>query len=214
MTRPLSRTLRLALASLAASSLSTFAAAPRAEAALCSTLKNPVYITGGGKVAIADLAKALSTSGISLVYKLQGSCLAVDAVLNGTPVGGVMDVAASYWSATAELSCDLDPMGQVADLALSDVFPSTCQSLPGGLPSNVGDFFGPVEAYSFVVPKASAQRSISKAAGYFVFGFGKDSGVDPWTDEASLFVRDASSGTQQMLAVALGVPPTAGAARW
>lgn len=199
------RLFRRRVAALAA--LAVLAAAPSAEAKLCSALTNPVYVTGGGKVAIADLARALSASGISLVYKLQGSCLAVDAILNGTHVGTATDVTASYWDASTELKCDLDPKGQVADLGLSDVFPSTCQTLPGGLPSNVGDFFGPVEAYSFVVPKASTQKAISKAAGYFVFGFGKDSGVAPWTDEGSLFVRDASSGTQQMLGVALGVPP-------
>jgi hypothetical protein len=185
------------------------AAAP-ARAALCSALPNPVYITGGGKVAIADLAKALSSSGISLVYKLQGSCLAVDAILNGTHVGTMTDTVASYWDASVEQKCDLDPAGNVADLGLSDVFPSTCQSLPGGLPSNVADFFGPVEAYTFVVPKASTQKVISKAAGYFVFGFGNDSGVAPWTDESFLFVRDANSGTQQMFGAALGVPPS----RW
>lgn len=204
MIRPFSRTWIRGGAALLAS-VATLGAAPSAEAALCSELKNPVYVTGGGKVAIADLAKALSSSGINLVYKLQGSCIAVDAILNGTHVGSATDTAASYWDATTELTCDLDPLGEVADLGLSDVFPSTCQSLPGGLPSNVGDFFGPVEAYSFVVPKASTQRSISKAAGYFVFGFGVDSGVDPWTDEGFLFVRDASSGTQQMFAAAIGV---------
>ncbi|MEP7122544.1 MAG: hypothetical protein ABJE95_16600 [Byssovorax sp.] len=198
-------TLRSGVALLGAAAV--IGAASPAHAVLCSTLANPVYITGGGKVAIADLAKALSSSGISLVYKLQGSCLAVDAILNGTHVGTAADTVAAYWDSSTEQKCDLDPMGQVADLGLSDVFPSTCQSLPGGLPSNVGDFFGPVEAYTFVVPKTSTQKVISKAAGYFVFGFGKDSGVEPWTDESFLFIRDASSGTQQMFGAAIGVPP-------
>jgi hypothetical protein len=48
---------------------------------------------------------------------------------------------------------------------------------------------------------------ISKAAGYFVYGFGMDSGVDPWTDPTAIFTRDANSGTQQMISVAIGVPP-------
>lgn len=200
--------LRLGAALLGAAAV--IGASSPAQAVLCSTLPNPVYVTGGGKVTIANLAKALSSSGISLVYKLQGSCLAIDAILNGTHVGSMADTVAAYWDATAEQKCDLDPMGQVADLGLSDVFPSTCQSLPGGLPSNVGDFFGPVEAYTFVVPKTSTQKVMSKAAAYFVFGFGKDSGVDPWTDESFLFIRDASSGTQQMFGAAIGVPP----AKW
>jgi 23S rRNA (guanosine2251-2'-O)-methyltransferase len=33
--------------------------------------------------------------------------------------------------------------GNVADLGFSDVFATTCGMLPGGLPSDVGDFFGP-----------------------------------------------------------------------
>jgi hypothetical protein len=179
-----------------------------ASAALCSSLPNPVYLTGSGKVVVADLAKTLSVSGITLVYKLQGSCLAIDAVLNGTKIGTPTDTKAAYWDSVNELSCDLDPAGDVADLALSDVFPSTCFSLPNGLPTNVGDFFGPVEAYTFVTPKASTQKSISKEAAYFVFGFGNDSGVAPWTDETSLFVRGPTSGTQQMFAAAIGVPST------
>lgn len=178
-----------------------------ASAAPCSSLPNPVYVTGSGKVIVADLAKTLSTNGITLVYVLQGSCLAVDAILNGTKVGSPTLTKGAYWDTTNELSCDLDPAGVVADLGLSDVFSSTCFDLPNGLPSNVGDFFGPVEAYTFVKPKASTQKSISREAAYFVFGFGNDSGVAPWTDETSLFVRGATSGTQQMFGVAIGVPP-------
>lgn len=206
MIHSLARTWRRGGAALLGAAAVLGAASP-ASAGLCSNLPNPVYVTGAGRVAIAELAKALTSSGISLVYKLQGSCLAVDAILNGTPIGTMADLTASYWDAATELKCDLDPEGNVAALGLSDVFPSTCQSLPGGLPSNLGDFFGPVEAYSFVVPKASTQKTISKAAGYFVFGFGNDSGVAPWTDESFIFVRNESSGTQQMFGVAVGVPP-------
>lgn len=206
MIHSLARTRRRCGAAVLVAAAVLGAASP-AKAVLCSDLPSPVYITGAGKVAIADLAKALTSSGISLVYKVQGSCLAVDAILNGTHIGTMADPTASYWDAAAELKCDLDPGGNVADLGLSDVFPSTCQSLPGGLPSNLGDFFGPVEAYTFVVPKTSTQKSISKAGAYFVFGFGDDSGVDPWTDENFIFVRDEASGTQQMFGAAIGVPP-------
>src|SRR5262249_21685491 len=134
---------------------------------------------------------------------LQGSCNAVDAILNGTPIatgtstmldggagdggtGGPVDNTATYWDAMAEQTCDLDP-GTIADIGIADVFATTCQSLPNGLPSGVGDSFGPVEAYSFVVPEKSTQKVISKEAAYFVFGFGNDSGVEPWTDASLLF---------------------------
>jgi hypothetical protein len=61
-----------------------------------------------------------------------------------------------------------------------------------------------------VVPAVSPERSLSAEAAYNVFGFGAASGVAPWTDKAQIFHRDAASGTQRMIAAALGVP----AERW
>jgi hypothetical protein len=185
----------VAVAAVATLALSSAHAAP------CSELPNPVYVTGGGKVVLSGLAKALHSTGVTPIYKLQGSCLAVDAVLNGTALTGT----ATYWDDTSELSCDLDPM-VIADLGISDVFATTCVNLPSGLPANVGDFFGPVQAYVFAVPKASTQSVISAAAAYFVYGFGGGSGVAPWNDEARIFRRDAASGTQQMISASIGVP--------
>lgn len=163
-----------------------------------------VYVTGGGKVILQDLAKVLAATGVTVIYKQQGSCLALDAVVNGTKLTGT----ATYWDATTALTCDLDPAGVVVDIGISDVFPTTCSNLPGGLPNTVKDFFGPIEAYAFVAPTASPERSISMAAAYSIYGFGKDSGVEPWTDEAQIFTRDADSGTQQMMAAAIAVPAT------
>jgi hypothetical protein len=197
--RPL---LQTAMTALAAALALAIAPSP-AEAAPCAELPSPVYVTGGGRVLLENLGKVLSPAGVSLVYKLQGSCLALDAILNGTPMTG----QATYWDATTALTCELDPAGNVADLGISDVFATTCLSLPSGLPANVGDIFGPVEAYAFVVPKASTQKSISKNAAYFVYGFGNGSGVAPWDDEAFIFQRDSASGTQQMMAAAIDVPP-------
>jgi hypothetical protein len=63
------------------------------------------------------------------------------------------------------------------------------------------------------VPSNSAYREISQQAAYLVFGFGKDSQVlDPsgthpiWNDEKAVLQRSSSSGTQAMLAAAIGVP--------
>ena len=70
---------------------------------------------------------------------------------------------------------------------------------------------------TFVVPTNSPFSEISAQAAYFVFGFGAGGGVldgpagSPiWDDEAYLFQRSATSGTQSMLASAIGVP----AGRW
>jgi hypothetical protein len=79
----------------------------------------------------------------------------------------------------------------------------------------VRDAHGPIQTMAFVVPTNSKFSEISAQAAYFVFGFGKDNGVldenlsQPiWYDVAFIFQRSASSGTQAMLAAAIGVPAT------
>lgn len=189
------------------------AAIPPGEARAldCATLPKPVYVTGAGKVILEGLGKVLGPTGVTVVYKLQGSCLAKDAILGGVKITTTVDDQAIYWDEMGEEQmCELPVGGVVANLGLSDVFPDTCDPLPNGLPSNVGDFFGPIEAYSFVVPLTSTQKSISHDAAYFVFGFGNDSGVAPWTDETLMYIRNDESGTQQMLGAGIGVPPN----RW
>jgi ABC-type phosphate transport system substrate-binding protein len=183
-----------------------------AHAADCSTLPNPVYMTGStaAKPLLAEIGKYLGmqTPPMTIIYLGQGSCAGVDAILNGTVLAGTL----STWDTTGtEQKCDLTSAAAVpADVGISDVFATTCFSLPGGLPTDVSDVLGPVQAMTFVVPKGSPERSISVEAAYYVYGFGHDSGVAPWTDETILFKRDPLSGTQQMIAAAIGVP----AAQW
>lgn len=197
---------RAASASLAAAVV--IASSHAALGQTCPTTTPIVYVTGGGKVIVEKLGNVLAGAKppVTVIYKQQGSCLALDAVVNGTKLTGA---AFSYTATTAE-ACDLGVDGYVADIGISDVFPTTCGTLPGGLPSGVKDFFGPIESYSFVVPIQSKEKSISMEAAYSVFGFGADSEVAPWTDPASIFIRDKDSGTQQMMGVAIGVP----ADRW
>jgi len=97
--------------------------------------------------------------------------------------------------------------GIVPDVGVADVFASTCTSLPDGLPSGIGDFFGPVQTMSFVVPKASTETSISAEAAYAIYGLGSKSGVSPWTRASNILHLDGASGTQRMIAAAIGVPP-------
>ena len=169
----------------------------------CNTLPGSTYITGSSAVKpfMAGLGKALSGT-TTLIYKGQGSCVGVDAVLSSTKITGT----ASYWDAMGvEKTCNLDPAGVVADVGVSDVFATSCPGV-AALPAGVGDFFGPNQVMELVVPTASSQASISAEAAYFVFGFGAAGKVAPWIDESQLFVRSATSGTQQMIARAINVP--------
>lgn len=186
-----------------------------AFAAPCAELDSPIYVTGSSAAApfLAEISKILVNQSppVTIVYSAQGSCAGIDAVLNGSPVRGSSAAPASYWdSLDNEQHCELPEAGVTADLGISDVFASSCFDLPNGLPRGIGDFLGPVQAMTFVVPKSSTQRSISAEAAYYVYGFGEESGVEPWTDPSFVFQRSSDSGTQSMMAAAFGVP----AARW
>ncbi|HVR60243.1 MAG TPA: hypothetical protein VMU50_00015 [Polyangia bacterium] len=192
------------------------AVAPAARATLCADIPNAVYVTGStaAKPLVAELGRVLigQDPPVTVMYQGQGSCSGVDAVLNGTPVLGVGTPGMlSYWDrGGVERTCQAADQGVVADVGLSDVFASTCFSLPLGLPVNVADYLGPVNTMTFVVPRGSAEKAISAEAAYYIYGFGNDSGVDPWTDETAIFRRDLSSGTQRMIGGAIGVD----AQRW
>jgi hypothetical protein len=206
---------RAGIASIAVA-LAASLGARAARAADCSTLPTPIYVTGSTAVQplLAEIGRLMSSQSppVTIVYLGQGSCAGVDAILSGTPFSGTGTSAPIYWDATGlQINCDIaSTSAVVANIGISDVFASTCYQLSGGLPESVSDNIGPVQAMTFATHKLSTERAISGEAAYNVFGFGANSLVPPWTFEASIFKRDALSGTQRMIAAAIGVP----AERW
>jgi len=186
-----------------------------------------VHITGStaAKPFLEQIARQLAPQHVYIVYTSTGSCVGVDAILHGTPmttgIAPAPAASAIVWDGPTSTgkACDLPPEGVNADLGISDVFAQTC---PGFELANldaqqIRDAHGPVQTMTFAVPANSDQISISAQAAYFVFGFGKDGGlrdemgtVGLWQDEEYILQRSATSGTQAMLAAAIGVP----ANRW
>jgi hypothetical protein len=177
-----------------------------------------VFVTGSTALRgfIQEVSKVLATqptSPITVVYQASGSCFGVKAAID--PGNNLMVPSAgatTYYDANGSAqTCSLDPNhGVVADLGASDVFYSTCymgEPVTPALPQNVTDNFGPVQVMNFVVPQGSHERSISLTAAYYVFGFGGSAyPIPPWTDPTELQIRNAASGTQSMIAAAIGVP--------
>jgi ABC-type phosphate transport system substrate-binding protein len=184
-----------------------------------------VYVTGStaAKPFLEKIAQQLSIQDakVFLVYTSLGSCAGVDAIVNGTLLrtgAAPLPASATYWESSASTGkpCDLPADGINADLGISDVFAQSCPGFElASLESlKIRDAHGPIQTMTFAVPSNSAYHEISQQAAYLVFGFGKDaqvldpSGAHPiWNDEKSLLVRSSSSGTQAMLAAAIGVPP-------
>ena len=72
---------------------------------------------------------------------------------------------------------------------------------------DVGEYLGPIQAMLFVVPSTSSQKAISAEMARAVFGRGGAQGLtQPWVTPTLYFVRNASTGTQQMISSAIGVP--------
>ncbi len=202
---------RLALAGLSA--IGATVVTSNAMAVDCNTLTNPVYVTGSSAVEpfMTALGAALYSSGTTIVYQRAGSCVGVNAMVKGAPISGT----AKYYPAVDDAGVgvpadcnlpvnDAGTGGQPVDLGVSDVFPESC---PGGAadPAKVGDFWGPNQVMVFVAPeKANQVKNISAEAAYFVMGQAAGAKmVAPWTDAAKLYIRNASSGTQTMLAAAI-----------
>ncbi|MDB4956089.1 MAG: hypothetical protein JWO36_3658 [Myxococcales bacterium] len=191
----------------------------RAANPLCSSLPDPIVVAGSSAVGpfIKSMGTVLATqtTPTTLIYQKQGSCTGVNAVVaDTTPAGAcalgacIKGTATYYDTAGTALTCDLDAAGTHVDVGLSDVWVDSCTGqLP---PTGVQDFPGPVEAMLFVVPKAAQQVAITAEEAYFVFGFGASGQAMPWVTETVLMVRNALSGTQQIIAHAIAVP----AGRW
>jgi hypothetical protein len=191
----------------------------------CTTVaSNPsdiIYVTGSTALAsfIGEVSQVLATqptNPVTVVYQQSGSCVGVRAMLDPTdnPLAQALGSFTYYSAAGTMQTCTLVASDDVyADIGASDVFYTTCylgqSTPPPPLPGSVSENLGPVQVMNFAVPQGSTQQSISLTAAYYVFGFGGATpySIAPWTDPTQLQIRSAASGTQSMIAAAIGVPP-------
>lgn len=186
-------------------------ASSAARAEDCSTLMNPVYVTGSSAIGpfIAKVAASLRalTPPITVVYLASGSCDGVNKIASATP-GTLSGVGKIYDNDGKEIAGGCALNNNPVDIGASDVYAASCGVTT--LPPTVKDFYGPVQTMTFAVPASSSQNVISAEAAYLVYGFGNDSQVTPWTDATTIEKRSETSGTQQMISAYINVP----AAKW
>lgn len=192
----------------AAAAAAVLFASGRAAAIDCNdpTLPPPIYGSGGsatkpllGKVAAKLFAAAQP---LNVVYQSPGACVGVNALLSSATLTGT----ASYWDATGkEQTCTIPNPGVPVEFANSGNSATACPGV-SAVPTDVGDFLGPANAFTLVVPFASSQTTISAEAAYFVFGFGQLGQAQPWVDDSQIYRRDANSAAQLFIALNTGVP--------
>jgi hypothetical protein len=207
------------LCALVLSALCCGLIAPRVEAQVpCSSLPNPLYLRVGDtqEPLLKNLGRALrdADSPITLVYLTSGSCTNIEAIYNGIPVTKAMSYVPSSaddpsWKPSMPArSCTIPAEGVQVELANSALFVSSCN--PADPPAGIELFQGPVQGYSFVVPRQSSQIAITAEEAYFAFGFGERGMAKPWIDEAQLFIRSVTKSTLLTMAAMIRVP----AAKW
>jgi hypothetical protein len=178
-----------------------------------------VVITGSSNFppTLSKLTPLVLATGYTPVYQVTSSCNGVKTVFDPLPANHLITdpapspsakYAAYYQADGSSVPCLLGSGGAPVDIGESDVFSSTCSTtdVPGNA---VGEYLGPIQAMAFVVPGKSQEVAISAAAAHAVFGTGGDNGaVTPWVNPSLYFVRNANTGTQQMIGHAIGVPAT------
>jgi hypothetical protein len=180
-----------------------------------------IYLTGSSNFPLL-LAKLgpliIRNTGYTPVYQVSSSCGGVRSIFSvqakdhfiaDPPTGSINPVATYVTPNGTLLPCSLGGTGTGGvrvDVGESDIFSTTCAGFgaPGG---DVGEYLGPIQAMLFVVPSTSSQKAISAEMARAVFGRGGAQGLtQPWVTPTLYFVRNASTGTQQMIGGANGVP--------
>ncbi len=180
---------------------------PPAPPCPIDTKPNPVMMLGASGFPLETIAKAMGTEA-TIFYQEKGSCDGVASMVTNDPkLSG--DIV--YFDADGTKNrCSL-AQPHPADITTSGLFAQSCANQSGLsgsviLPPDVQDYLGPVNPVMFAVPATSSERAISAEAAYRVYGFGDASGVAPWSDEELVFRRRGTSGTQQTVALSLGLP--------
>ena len=197
--------------------LTSAAGAAAQTNAKCAELSgNIVYGVGGSAQTpligqIASRVRGLSGADqLTVVYSdAAGACAVPKALAPSSPT--LLTGAAWYWNAgnTTAVACDLDAAGVQAQFGSMQNFWEFCPDVSGARPASVGDFEGPIGTVNLIVPVASSQNAISAEAAHFVFGFGNQSAVEPWTDDNFIIIRNQNSAVQNYIAAAVDVPTTA-----
>ncbi len=192
---------------------------------LCTSFPNPVFVAGtsAAKSALQAIAKQLP--GISIIYQTPDSCIALGEMVSGQPAiaPAGATVTTNYLATDGTTpSCVLSATAlnnpqEAVNIAVSDVFPATCNTNlgTGGITEGQQiDVLGPIQAQTIDVPSASKAKSISAEAAYVVFGFDDNKyGVAPWsaagdTGNPNIFIRPYTSGTTNIIGTAIGLAAT------
>ena len=186
---------------------------------------NVIYMTGtsdfGPLLKQVSPLLAANTPPYRAVFMAGTSCGGVNAAFDPTltlikDVPGTATKAANYAyyfdDMGTQVSCSLDPAGNVVDIGVSNLYSTVCNpAYVSG--TTVAAYMGPVVTFGFTVPTVSTQNSISVEAAHIIFGLGGQNPLglpaSPWTDPAYYSIRNSGAGSTALAAELIHVPRTA-----
>jgi len=174
--------------------------------------RNTVVV--GGSTAVQPLLSivapilAANTPPYQIAYQPSGSCTGVDGLFSPDPNKRVVKDIPGKQALLFHTDGSSEPCtfgaGAALDVAVSDVFASSCTA-SYATSAQLDEYFGPIQPMTFVVPATSSESSISAEMAHAVFGRGNTDQLHPYDDPSLYLIRNASSGTQQMLSRAIEV---------
>jgi hypothetical protein len=186
---------------------------------------NVIYMTGtsdfGPLLKQVTPLLAANNPPYRAVFMAGTSCGGVNAVFDPNMtliknVPGTQTKAANYAyyfdDMGNQVSCSLDPDGNVVDIGVSNLYSTVCNPMfwPSAL---VAGYLGPVVTFGFTVPAASKQESISVEAAHIIFGLGGQNplgtNANPWIDSTYYSIRNSGAGSTALAAELIHVPRTA-----
>jgi hypothetical protein len=179
----------------------------------CSSLPGSViYIESGDTQ--EPLLKALGRklrdeANVTAVFLLTGSCTLTPNTYMQTAIPASTQML--YIPSTAENPAWTTAMPENTctvsapvppNLGISALFPSSCGAQYATPPAGIGNFNGPIQAYTFIVPTAefATQTAIWAEEAYYAIGDGANdpvtfNGAPEWNVPSQLFLRPATKST-------------------
>jgi hypothetical protein len=179
-----------------------------------SVLPNPVYLAGSSafEPMLKNFAVQIKAKqNISVIYNPISSCLGVSDIADSTQV---LSGTANYYTVdpTDATKVVINPCtlagGTKPTIGVSDVGYDSCLGV--ARPATIGEWHGPVQSMLLIVPERNVTTTaMSWQQAAAIWGCGVNGKQTPFIDESAIQQRSSTSGTQILVARALGVPETA-----
>jgi hypothetical protein len=178
---------------------------------------NAVFGAGGSAVSpdLSQVAHAIAASSASgddkftVFYWAPSACTGYRAFKDG--VSPATAQSFTYYVGTGSKPADWEKKCNGTSLPLTFSHMGSEVEFCNGetKPSDIGDFPAPIQTVNVITHKDnSVDTAISAEALHFIYGYGQNGQVAPWTEGAGVVQRDDTSFVHNYLAAAIKVPNT------